>query len=303
MNENIKLRAEEIQLLAGESFRLLRWNDNVCDVETIAIDGTSHPFKGAGNEWHHHSQMELTLVNRGSGTRFVGDDITHFKAADLVLIGPNLPHYWHGLHNSSGYAIQFNFEPEHPFWQIPETRVLESLWKDAQRGIHFSKGTVAEITRMILAMPKCGGLGRFALFMQILETLSKTPQKYRKVISSKTFAPPAHQATYRGIQKAINLVFHKFHEELYFADVLRETGMSKATFERQFKKHTGKNFTRFVTEVRLNFASRKLIESGQTIGEIAFESGFNNLSHFNHKFIELHKQSPRDFRRKMQASQ
>jgi AraC-like DNA-binding protein/mannose-6-phosphate isomerase-like protein (cupin superfamily) len=302
MSENIKLRAEQIQLLPGESFRLLRWNDNVHDVEAIAVDGTNHPFKGAGNEWHYHSQMELTLVTRGSGTRFVGDDIKHFKSVDLVLIGPNLPHYWHGLHKSSGYAIQFDFEPEHPFWQLPETQALQALWKDAQRGIHITGSTVAEITKMIHAMSRCGGLGRFALFIQILEILSKTPLKNRKVVSSKTFVPPARQATYRGIQKAINLVFHKFNEELYFNDALKETGMSKATFERQFKKHTGKTFTRFVTEVRLNFASRKLIETGLTICEIAFESGFNNLSHFNHKFIELHKQSPSAFRKKMTTS-
>lgn len=291
------LRAEKIQLLPGESFRFLRWKDNVYDVEAIGIDGTCHPFKGAGNEWHHHSQMELTLVTRGRGTRFVGDDITHFKALDIVLIGSSLPHYWNGLNKSSGYAIQFDFKPEHPFWQLPETQILHSLWKDAQRGIHFTGTTATEIAKKMQAMSKCGGLGRFAIFLQILEILSKTSPKSLKIISSKTFVPPSRQATYRGIQKAINLVFSKFHEELYFNDVIKETGMSKATFERQFKKHTGKTFTQFVAEVRLNFASRKLVETGQTISEIAFESGFNNLSHFNHKFIERHKQSPSAFRK------
>ena len=48
-----------------------------------------------GHEWHYHSQMELTLIVQGSGTHFIGDSITHFNAPDLVLIGPNLPHYWH----------------------------------------------------------------------------------------------------------------------------------------------------------------------------------------------------------------
>jgi AraC-like DNA-binding protein len=242
--------------------------------------------------------MELTLVTRGSGTRFAGDNIKHFKAVDLILIVPNLPHYWHGLHDSSGYAIQFDFEPEHPFWQLPETQALHKLWKDAQRGIHFTGSPVPEIARLIQAMPKCSGFGRLALFMQILEIILKTPPENRQAISSKTFVPPVRQSTYRGIQKAIYQVFHKFNEELYLSDILKESGMSKATFERQFRKHTGKTFTQFVTEVRLNFAGRKLIETDLSICEIAFASGFNNLSHFNHKFSELHKQTPSAFRKK-----
>ena len=60
--------------------------------------------------------------------------------------------------------------------------------------------------------------------------------------------------------------------------------MSKATFERHFKKLTGKSFTRFLTEVRLNYAGRQLIETDLSISEIAFASGYNNLSHFNHQF-------------------
>ncbi|MDD4872350.1 MAG: AraC family transcriptional regulator [Kiritimatiellae bacterium] len=295
----MKLRAEQIQLLPGESFRFLQWSDNVSDVEVVAIDGTIHPFKGAGHEWHHHSQMELTLVTKGSGTRFVGDDITTFKAADLVMIGPNLPHYWHGLHQSSGYAIQFNFEPEHPFWQIPETLALRRLWQDAERGIHFTGDSAREVSKLIQSMPKQGGVGRFALFMLILQELSNVPPKNRELLSHKTFMPPSSQSTYKGIQKAIFLVFHHFNEGLHFTDVLKQADMSKATFERQFKKHTGKTFTQFVTEVRLDFASRQLIETDLSISEIAFASGFNNLSHFNHKFGELLKQTPRDFRKKM----
>jgi AraC-like DNA-binding protein/mannose-6-phosphate isomerase-like protein (cupin superfamily) len=297
----MKPRAEQIQLLPGESFRLLRWSDNVRDVEAIDTDGKIHPFKGAGQEWHYHSQMELTLVIRGSGTRFAGDNIETFKAMDLVLIGPNLPHYWHGLHNSAGYAIQFSFEAEHPFWQLPETRGLRRLWQDAPHGIHFTGESPRDVAKLIHAMPKHSGVGRFALFMLALETLSRAPAKNRKLLSRKVFMEPSSQATYRGIQKAIYTVFHNFHEELHLSAVLAQAGMSKATFERQFKKHTGKTFTQFVTEVRLDNASRQLIETDLSVSEIAFASGFNNLSHFNHKFSELHGQSPSAFRSRMQA--
>lgn len=298
----MKPKVEKIQLLTGESFRLLQWVRNIHDVEIVAADGTRHPLVGSGHEWHHHSHMELTLVTQGSGTLFIGDAITHFNAPDLVLIGPNLPHYWHMRHNSSGYAVQFDFEPEHPFWQLPETGGVRKLWSDARRGIHITGAVVPEITDMLHTILSSGGLKRLILFMQILDTLFKTAPESRQVLSGATFAPPIRQSTYVSLQKAIYMVFHNFQEDLSFADVLRETRMSKATFERHFKKHTGKTFTQFMTEVRLNFASRQLIETDLSVGEIALASGFNNISHFNHQFNALHALSPRAFRKQMKAA-
>lgn len=297
----MRLKAEKIQLLPNESFRLLAWRNNLHDVETVAANGTRRPLAGSGHEWHHHAQMELTLIVQGSGTLFIGDAITHFKAPDLVLIGPNLPHYWHMRQNSSGYAFQFDFGPEHPFWQFPETHELKPLWRDAARGVRIAGPSAAEIAEHIRASLACGGMGRLARFMRILETLSRIAPRHRKTLSSTTFVPPVRQSTYRGLQKAINRVFHNFQEDISFADVLREAAMSKATFERHFKKHTGKTFTGFVAEVRLNFASRQLIETDRSISEIALAAGYNNLSHFNHQFKALHRLTPRAFRKRNQS--
>ncbi len=297
----MRLKDEKIELLPGESFRLLRWKDNVHDVEAVASDGTCRPFSGSGHEWHHHSQLELTLVAQGSGSRFVGDSITPFSAPDLVLIGPDLPHYWHMRPRSSGFAIQFDFGAGHPFWNFPETEALRALWKDARRGLRITGPGVSAVAGLIRTALACGGLARLACFLQILDTLAKTAPKHRRAISSTTFAPPARQATTLSLQKAINLVFRSFHEPLAFGDVLREAHMSKATFERHFKRHTGKTFTGFLSEVRLNFASRQLVETDQSVSEIALASGYNNLSHFNHQFKALHRLPPRSFRRKMRA--
>lgn len=293
----MKLKSEKIQLLPGESFRLLQWSNNIHDVEIIAGDGARHPFRGSGDLWHYHSHMELTLLQEGTGTLFIGDVITHFNAPDLVLIGANLPHYWQMQDRSSGYALQFDFNREHAFWRFPETHAMDEIFKDAEKGIHITGKTVTEMKHLFQRSFTSGGMERLVNFMQILCALATTERENRQTISSTTFTPVIGQAVYKSLQKAIHIIFTRFQEDISFREVLKETGMSKATFERHFKKLTGKSFTRFLSEVRLNYAGRQLIESDLAISEIAFASGYNNLSHFNHQFKALHQMSPRDFRR------
>src|SRR5690606_2129537 len=45
-------------------------------------------------DWHFHPEYQLFVVLRGTGTRFIGDHVKAFKAGDMVLTGPNLPHLW-----------------------------------------------------------------------------------------------------------------------------------------------------------------------------------------------------------------
>jgi len=294
--------AEKIQLLPRESFRLLQWKDNIHDVEIVAGDKTRIPLTGSGHEWHSHSHMELTVIDQGSGTRFIGDSITHFTAPDLVIIGPHLPHYWHMRGQSSGCAVQFDFEPGHAFWKFPETWEMHELWQDANLGIQVTGDAVQKINNLLQDSCACGGMRRLNLFIQILEVLAGVPSKNRKTISRTSFVPPINQSTYISLQKAIQYVLQNFQSDISFPDVLQESHMSKATFERHFKQLTGKTFTRFLTDVRLNFAGRRLIETDLPVSEIAFSSGYNNLSHFNHQFKAQHHISPLAFRRTMSTN-
>lgn len=295
----MKPYAEKIQLLPNESFRLLHWTDNIHDVEIVSGNEKNIPLTGSGHEWHSHSHMELTLITHGSGTRFIGDSITHFTAPDLVIIGPHLPHYWLMRGQSSGSALQFDFEPNHAFWKFPETWEMHEFWKDANRGIHVMGSVVQGFHDLIQESCACSGMMRLTRFIQILEGLVRLPPENRKIISNISFMSPISQTTYVSLQRAIQHVLQNFQSEISFSDVLRRSRMSKATFGRHFKKLTGKTFTRFLTDVRLNFAGRKLIESDLPISEIAFLSGYSNLSHFNHQFKALHHLSPRAFRKTM----
>jgi AraC-like DNA-binding protein len=72
--------------------------------------------------------------------------------------------------------------------------------------------------------------------------------------------------------------------------------MTEASFSRFFKQRTGKSVTDYLLDIRIGNAIRLLVDSSQTIGEICFSSGFNNLSNFNRIFRKRKGCSPKEFR-------
>jgi hypothetical protein len=72
------VHVENIVLPAGQSFCLLRWRDNRRDVEQFDATGRVVSLEGAGERWHLHREMELTLIEHDHGLRVVSGDVTRF---------------------------------------------------------------------------------------------------------------------------------------------------------------------------------------------------------------------------------
>jgi AraC-like DNA-binding protein len=67
-------------------------------------------------------------------------------------------------------------------------------------------------------------------------------------------------------------------------------------FCKLFKKATGLNFTDYVSRVRIEKAKNLLLNPNLRISEIAFEVGFQSLTHFNRVFKKIIGQSPTQYR-------
>jgi AraC-like DNA-binding protein len=64
-------------------------------------------------------------------------------------------------------------------------------------------------------------------------------------------------------------------------------GLVPNSFCRYFKSRTGKTFTQFLTEIRVGYACKYLIENKLSIKQLYFESGFKNSTSFYKSFKEI----------------
>lgn len=85
-------------------------------------------------------------------------------------------------------------------------------------------------------------------------------------------------------------------EDLSLGQVAKAVNTSTFYFCKMFKKATGLNFTEYLSRVRVEKAKNLLLNPNLRISEIAFEVGFQSLTHFNRVFKKITGQSPSEFR-------
>ncbi|HET7238141.1 MAG TPA: AraC family ligand binding domain-containing protein, partial [Terrimicrobiaceae bacterium] len=259
---------ERILLSPGECFRLIRWRASNAKIEIISADGISVHAKGEGHHWHHHPETEITLFRSGAATRFVGDHIVRFSAPDLVLIGGNVPHYWHSDGLTSGVSVQCNFDDMNPVWSLPYFAGLPALRRLADRGVRISGHTGELVQQTMGNLENARGMERLSCFFQVLADLLAAPKADMQVLSTRTYSLRGMAGNVVGIRKALHLAFARFREEIHLEDVLKVNVMSKATFCRQFKKHMGQSYTDFLNHLRLQAACDDLGETDKPIIEV-----------------------------------
>lgn len=264
----------------------------------VTSGGQSEKTAGVGAHWHHHVEMELTLITAGGGTRFVGDHIGSFGAGDLVLLGENLPHYWHTSGDSAGISAQWHFPPNHPFWSFPEMLSFAPLFQSAERGLRFTGTTAVEAAVVLRDIARIDGASRLALLLRLLALLAGAPTQDRGVLSTGSFVLPTESRYQESIRKAIRHLITHFREEIRLEEILRVTGLSRPTFARQFRRHSGRTFSEFLNRLRLQAACRELRESHRSVLDIALGSGFTEVSFFNRIFRRVFKCSPTQYRAK-----
>jgi YesN/AraC family two-component response regulator len=98
------------------------------------------------------------------------------------------------------------------------------------------------------------------------------------------------------IRRAKEFIVENQADNLSLSQVAKAVNTSTFHFCKMFKKSTGLNFTEYVSRVRVEKARNLLLNPNLRISEIAYEVGFQSLTHFNRVFKKITGHSPTDYR-------
>lgn len=259
-----------------------------------------HTFPHFLNIWHYHPEIELVYIVSSQGTRFIGDSIAPFEPGQLVMIGEKLPHLWQNdpayFEKGAGLraeAITLHFKKDFAgvfFLEMPEMKAVQDLFQKADQGILFPHAVAEKVKEKMFAIHRMEGFSRLMLFLDLLHDLATT--KDYIPISSNGFVHPKERSGDLRIDKVYSFTFSNFRKNISLEEVADVANLNPTAFCRFFKKHTNKNYSRFLNEIRIGYACKLLLEEKLNISEVGYESGFNNLSNFNRQFKSLTGISP-----------
>lgn len=246
--------------------------------------------------WHYHPELELTLITKGNGTRFVGNSIEAYHEGDLVLIGEHLPHHWVSTEDSKEQgAIVLQFSPSlfHPF---SECNYFHDFFKEAQAGFHFTQPET-RILELFNQLGSASAVGRIGGLLQLLESLVN--DQNRKSLSNLTYpAYPLLAKNQTKVNRAVTYILEHINEQLTVNHMSDITHMVPQSFCRWFRKAIGMSFITFLNNTRIENACHELMISDKPIHTIAFNNGFASISHFNRTFKKVKRETPGNYRRR-----
>lgn len=251
---------------------------------------------------HKHLECEINYVENAAGAkRTIGDSVEVIDTYDLVLItGNELEHIWDNYQCKSRHIreITIHFSPElffQTFIDKLQFKSIKAMLEQAQKGVAFSQKTIVQVRPLLnsLALEK-QGFDAVMTFLKLLHELSLSKQI--KTLSSSSFARVKLPSDSRRIQKIQDYLQQNYMKEIRLCTLADMVGMSEVAFCRFFKLRTGTSVMEYLLDIRTGYVTRLLVYSTQSISEICYNCGFNNVSNFNRIFRNKKGCTPKEFR-------
>lgn len=103
--------------------------------------------------------------------------------------------------------------------------------------------------------------------------------------------------TYDKLKNVLLHVQKNYNTIVTVNDAANICGFSESHFMKLFKIVTGKSFTQYLKDYRLEMAARQILETKEKIIEISENTGFSNHSYFIRAFCEKYGVTPSHYRK------
>lgn len=249
---------------------------------------------------HSHEELELNFIMNAKGAkRVIGDHIAEIEDYELVLVGSNLPHVWqtHKCRSKEIREITIQFHKDlfdDKFLRRNQMSFIRNMLERSAKGILFSRETAQQIYPRLAILGQKHGFDSVLELLSILHDLSVSRNMH--TLSDASFSNAEFSYNSRRIDKAFEYMNQNFQKNITLPEIARLVNMTDVSFSRFFKTRTGITFIDSLLELRLGNASRLLIDTTQSVSEVAYNCGFNNISNFNRLFKKKKGCTPKEFR-------
>jgi AraC family transcriptional regulator, dual regulator of chb operon len=244
---------------------------------------------------HCHDFFELCLITEGKVIHFFNGKKELLGEGSFLFIRPEDVHFFEGVNNQYFQFINLAIAPNvihHLLSYLGEGFRPERFLNSSDPIVTVvPKAEVfslkATLEHFILIPRYDAGVIKSDLRAVLVNLL--THYFPMKLWENKTSVPIWLDWVYKEMQKKENFTGG-------ISTMQKIACKSPEHLCREFKKYFNKTPTHFINDTRLNYSKNLLTFSDEKIIDVAYSSGFQNLSHFCHEFKKKYLMSPTAYR-------
>ncbi|MDR1645877.1 MAG: AraC family transcriptional regulator [Tannerellaceae bacterium] len=252
---------------------------------------------------HVHPEFELNYLENANGViRIVGDSVEEIGDLDLLLVAGGTTHAYSNhkckFEETTEITIQFYRSTFDSLLNKRHFKSIKTMFENATHGLVFSRQAIIRI-RPKLKMISGDAPDSFQNFLLLMETLQilSLDGAARRLNASNKLKNFSHIDSDR-LEKIMLFLHENYHRPVTLAHVANSINTSESSLTRLLKKWTGKTFIDNLNDIRISEAGCRLIDTSDSVAEICYKCGYNNLSNFNRAFKKRKGFTPTEYREK-----
>lgn len=290
-------------------------NSNVADMEIsgfgeneIVIHEEGMPFRAffqnlRASPFHWHEDMEFLLILKGEIALNKDNAIYNLKPGDLAFINS---HHYHSTQHISKENLILILQIQPDFIEKFEPDIKKMFFKFTYMKDNTKEQPPVEIVQSI----------RTSMCRIMWEKRTKN-SGYKMVIESSlfsilgillrdvdydirsdqfSFSNQEYMDIHSRLKKIVDYIENNYQEKPTLEEIALQENITESYLSRFFKKYMNCGFRDYLNTFRLNKSLQELIETDDSITNIAYSAGFSNLNTFNSLFHKYHGTTPSKWR-------
>jgi AraC-like DNA-binding protein len=262
------------------------------------LDGKAWRYASpaGSNRRHHHAELELNLVTRGTGTYLLGNRQYQIRRGDLLWLFPAQEH------------VLFEQTPDFEMWVVVfRRRLIKRSAIDTSSLALLQRSFSGETCRRLRQH-------QLARFEDLLSGVAENTEEPGLLNATLAYTPlrawkcfeQAGEVPARDIHPAVESTARLLlsDESSYtLPQLARRAGLSPSRLSRLFKQQTGLSLAEFRNRQRMQrFLERFEMDNGagpqSTLLDSALAAGFGSYPQFHRVFRQVTGCSPAEYRRR-----
>ena len=250
-----------------------------------------HKRTGRYSLIHYHNYIEILYAIDCDAKVWINEKSYAFKSGDICFINPFEAHYVFSDREQNDYFV-IKFLPEILFYEgqtaselkyiFPIMREIKNFDHIIKKGELKNKNIEFIMNNILKEWNEEKSGYEFLIRGQILQMFCYIVRIWEKKSDKKFFSSIDNEIV-KNIHDAVNYTIENL-DSVTEREAAEFVHMSYSYFSRSFKSVMGKNFAKFLNEIKIDAAKRLLLTTNKTITEISMETGFSSSSHFISNF-------------------